>query len=55
LTRYGWNLDRTLRLIAYEVNGIRNLATREAMTPDDEETSRQFDDAELKPMRSSIE
>jgi hypothetical protein len=43
LTRYGWRLDRTLRLILAEVNGIRNLATREAMTPDDVETARQFD------------
>jgi hypothetical protein len=43
LTRYGWSLDRAVGLIVEEVNGIRNLATREAMTPDDVETSRQFD------------
>jgi hypothetical protein len=42
LTRYGWSLDRTLRLIAEDINGIRNVSTREALTPEDIASSRQF-------------
>lgn len=32
LTRHGWSLERTLRLLADEVNGIGNAVPREAMT-----------------------
>ena len=42
LTRYGWSLDRTLRLIVEDLNGIRNVSTREALTPEDTASLRQF-------------
>jgi hypothetical protein len=42
LTRYGWSLDRTLRLIVEDLNGIRNVSTREALTPEDIASSQQF-------------
>ena len=42
LIHYGWSLDRLLRIIVEEVNGIRNVATRESMTAEDTESAEDF-------------
>jgi hypothetical protein len=52
LTRYGWSLERTLRLLAEEVNGIRNAVPREAMTAQDAESLEHF--AELARVMQSL-
>lgn len=52
LTRYGWSLERTLRLLADEVNGIRNVVPREAMSAQDAESLDRF--AELARVMQSL-
>src|SRR5690606_33334723 len=42
LTRYGWSLERTLRLMVAEVNGIRNAVPREAATAQDVDSLERF-------------
>src|SRR5690606_24849809 len=42
LTRYGWSLERTLRLVVDEVNGIRNAVPRETATAQDVESLERF-------------
>jgi hypothetical protein len=52
LTRYGWSLERALRLLSDEVNGIKNVVTREAMTAQDAESLERF--AELGRVMQSL-
>jgi hypothetical protein len=42
LVRYGWSLERTLRLVAEQVNELRNVATRESLTAADVESIVEF-------------
>jgi hypothetical protein len=42
LTRYGWSLERTLRLVAEQVNDLRNVASRETFTAEDVESIERF-------------
>jgi hypothetical protein len=44
LTRYGWSLERTLRLLVDEINGINNALPRESTTPQDIESIERFAD-----------
>lgn len=42
LVDYGWSLDRLLRLIVEDVNGVHNVTTRESMTAEDAESWEDF-------------
>ena len=42
LVSYGWSLDRLLRLIVEDVNGVHNVTTRESMTAEDAESWEDF-------------
>src|SRR5690606_21851139 len=42
LTRYGWSLGRSLRLLVEEMNGISNALPRETATAQDAESIRRF-------------
>jgi hypothetical protein len=42
LMRYGWSLERTLRLVAEQVSDFRNVATRESLTTADVESIVEF-------------
>lgn len=44
LLRFGWSLERTLRLVAEQLNDLRNVATRETHTAEDIASIQRFTD-----------
>lgn len=42
LTRYGWSLERALLVVVEEINGVRNLSSRESLAPADVAAGERF-------------